>query len=134
MLVSRIGDPLRPKRLDDLIGTGEPVMAFFGTTGAERLKAMEGLIVDDGFPDMVAALKLLASKSRYRFLYYNDIGSNYLIREHKLPLQITPLAYPPIPQWMLYAPSLSKDIRLETEDAIATLTADHTLKNILSRY
>lgn len=134
VLVARVNDPLQPKTLEDLAGTGEPVMAFFGTSAAARLKAVPGLMVDNGFSDVAATLKLLASKSRYRFFYYHDLGVEYLIQEHKLPLKVIYLDAPAIPQWMIYSPTLDAGIRSKVEQIIARLSEDGTLDSINKRY
>lgn len=123
-----------PKSFSDIEQSGDVVMAFYGTTGASRLKKTTKIQVDDRFMSLIQPLRLIASQKRHKYFYYHELGVAYLIRQNKLPLKLLQLDDNLLPQWMAYSQKIDPDVLKIVEQAIDDMARDGTLKDIAAQF
>lgn len=136
VLATHINNIEAPHSFADLEGSSDTIGALYGTSSAKELKQLLGEHrVNDSFTDLDIAMKLLSTPPyRLKYMYYHDIGLNYLVGHSGFPLKVLPVKFTSKQHWLIYNKTLAPEVAQALNNALAELKKEGVLKTILKRY
>ncbi len=135
VLIARKDDLFNPLGFDDLIAAGDAVGALYGISSTRFLRQNIGSLVNDSFNDLEAAIKLIGMPPhRLRYLFYHDLGLNYLVKHSPYSLRVIPTKFRSFEQWFIYNPETPKYIVDIMETELTKMRESGELQLILDKY
>lgn len=133
VLLGHRNEQLAPADYDELVTLSPSIAVISGTSSAAFLhkKGASGLVE---FHDIGKAISSVALNDRIRFFYYHDLGLNYALRNSELPIQVMPVRYRTVPQWLLVSRETPEPLRDIMAEVLAAMAQDGTIAAINTRF
>ncbi|MFQ3262411.1 substrate-binding periplasmic protein [Reinekea sp.] len=133
LLLAHESESFIPTSVDDIIRHNSVVGTFYGTNSSRWLKGHAGLLVNDNFDSLDAAIKLVGMK-KLRYFYYHDLALNYYSNDSQFEVKTLPTRLQHKPHWLVLNKSLSDKTTQDLTSALAELYKSGQIKNIYDSF
>ena len=133
VVLAHSAESFAPMNFADLAEVQNSVAIVNGTSSGRFLIA-QGVHKPLLYDDVDQAIRAVAGNPRVRFFYYHDLGLKYALHSYKLPIQVVPVKYRTVPQWVIVSRHLAEPKREALERALAAMAADGSLATIRADY
>ncbi|MEH6648480.1 MAG: transporter substrate-binding domain-containing protein [Motiliproteus sp.] len=133
VLLGHRDEQLTPADYDEMAAVSSSIAVISGTSSAAFLKKKGALAVLE-LHEIDKAISAVALNERIRYFYYHDLGLNYALRNSELPIQVMPVRYRTVPQWLLVSRETPAPLREIIAGVLAAMEQDGSIAAINTRF
>jgi ABC-type amino acid transport substrate-binding protein len=134
VVVAHEDETVIPESFEEFETNGIELGVFYGTSSGSWVKDNTEVKISDNHHSLDNVTKMMANRELLKYFYYHDLGLNYYIEKHELPLKVLPTRFRVIPQWLIYSKNLPVEIREKLDTALEEITESGQLQKIQDQF